>query len=192
MFEYADRISRWAQNLRSDTEWTDALNKAFDAVGFSESYLANLPNIRRSYNRIKAIKDHIWGMIEIEPGDAWLIDCPLFQRMRHVRQTGFTYLTYPNAQHTRFEHSLGVYYVVKRLLATFRRTREASNLESRQLGQMDPGYRPTAYDRDSRQARLVLHAALMHDLGHAVFSHVSERLFAGKANRLNIGSKPVS
>src|SRR5665213_3137034 len=116
MFEYASRISRWATTLRADPEWTSALNSAFDAVGFDESYLSRSKSTRRSYNRIKAIKDHIWGMVEIEPADAWLLDSPLFQRMRHVRQTGFTYLTYPNSHHNRFEHSLGVYFVVKRLL----------------------------------------------------------------------------
>ena len=131
-------------------------------------------------------------MIEIEPGDAWLIDCPLFQRMRHVRQTGFTYLTYPNAQHTRFEHSLGVYFVAKRLLATFRRTKEAFEYESRRGGRSEDGFRPTDYPSTGRPARLLLHAALLHDVGHAAFSHVTERLFAGRADRLTIGEQPVS
>jgi hypothetical protein len=106
MFAYAERIARWASALRSDAEWTSALEAAFDAVGFDENYISRLALVRRNYTRRKAIKDHIWGMIEVEPGDAWLLDSPLFQRMRHVRQTGFTYLTYPNAHHTRFEHSM--------------------------------------------------------------------------------------
>src|ERR1700680_194598 len=100
MFEYAERLARWADALRSDADWTSALESAFDAIGFDEGYLSTLQDARGNYNRIKAIKDHIWGMIEIEPGDAWLLDSPLFQRMRHVRQTGLTYLTYPNANHT--------------------------------------------------------------------------------------------
>ena len=129
-------------------------------------------------------------MIEVEPGDSWLLDCPLFQRMRHVRQTGFTYLTYPNAQHTRFEHSLGVYFVVKRLLATFRRTREAFEFEVRQRGQPDgvSGPRITSglagqYDCCCMQRCFMT---------PFVFSHVSERLFASKAGRLKIGNKTVS
>lgn len=192
MFEYAERLARWARLLRSDAEWTSALDAAFDSIGFDENYITSLDQLRRNYTRIKAIKDHIWGMIEVEPGDSWLLDCPLFQRMRHVRQTGFTYLTYPNAQHTRFEHSLGVYFVVKRLLATFRRTREAFEFEVRQRGQPDGGFWPTDYERISRPVRLLLHAALLHDVGHSVFSHVSERLFASKAGRLKIGNKTVS
>src|ERR1700736_2336021 len=107
MFEYSARISRWAKTLRADSEWTQALDAAFDAIRFNKNYLSKLEESRKNYNRLKAIKDHIWGMIEVEPIDAWLIDSPVFQRMRHVRQTGFTYLTYPNAHHTRYEHSLG-------------------------------------------------------------------------------------
>jgi HD superfamily phosphohydrolase len=169
---------------------TSELESAFDAIGFDESYLSRVQFARRDYNRIKAIKDHIWGMIEIEPGDAWLLDSPLFQRMRRVRQTGFTYLTYPNANHTRFEHSLGVYFVVKRLLATFRRTKEAFSIES-QRGHQNVDFTPAAYDRHSRQARLVLHASLLHDVGHAVFSHVSERLFSTYSDDLKIGQRTV-
>jgi HD superfamily phosphohydrolase len=191
MFEYAERLARWAGALRSDAEWTSALEAAFDAVGFDEGYLSRVDPLRRNYSRIKAVKDHIWGMIEIEPADAWLLDSPLFQRMRHVRQTGFTFLTYPNAQHTRFEHSLGVYFVVKRLLATFRRTKEAYDFENRQGGQSDGGFRPTDYERNSRLVRLLLHAALVHDFGHSVFSHVSERFFASRPARLKIGGKTV-
>jgi HD superfamily phosphohydrolase len=192
MFEYAERLALWANSLRADVEWASALDSAFDSIGFDEQYLSNLDQIRRNYSRLKAVKDHIWGMIEIEPGDAWLIDCPVFQRMRHVRQTGFTYLTYPNAQHTRFEHSLGAYFVVKRLLATFRRSKEAFDFDARQRGQSEAGFRPTDYSRDSRQVRLLLHAALVHDFGHAVFSHVSERLFAAKSETLKIGKMTVS
>jgi HD superfamily phosphohydrolase len=191
MFEYAERLARWADALRSDTEWTSELESSFDAIGFDESYLSTLKEARRKYNRIKAIKDHIWGMIEIEPSDAWLLDSPLFQRMRHIRQTGLTYLTYPNAHHTRFEHSLGVYFVVKRLLATFRRTKEAFNIAAQHRTYLDIRFTPVAYERHSRQERLLLHAALLHDIGHAVFSHVSERLFAANSDRLRIGKKSI-
>jgi deoxynucleoside triphosphate triphosphohydrolase SAMHD1 len=191
MFEYANRIARWANSLRSDAEWCVSLDAAFDAVGFDDSFLSKLEITRRNYNRLKAIKDHIWGMVEIEPTDAWLLDSPISQRMRHVRQTGFTYLTYPNAHHTRFEHSLGVYFVVKRLLATFRRTRDAFDIENRQFGSQQARFRPADYDRNSRQVRLLLHAALLHDAGHAIFSHVSERLFESHPDELRIGKKLV-
>ena len=192
MFEYSARIARWARALRADSEWTQALDKAFDAIGFDENYLLRLAEARRNYNRLKAIKDHIWGMIEVEPIDAWLIDSPIFQRMRHVRQTGLTYLTYPNAHHTRYEHSLGVYFVVKRLLATFRRTKEAFDIATRQRGSASIRFKPTAYDRHGRPVRLLLHAAILHDAGHAVFSHVSERLFSNNQERLRIGSMTVA
>ncbi len=191
MFAYAERVARWANVLRADPIWTEELEKAFDSIGFDQNYLAGLRQARRNYSRIKAIKDHIWGMIELEPGDAWLLDCPLLQRMRHVRQTGFTFLTYPNAHHTRMEHSLGVYQVVKRLLASFRRTQEAFAIEGRLHGHQQINLTPAAYPRQSRQETLVLHAALLHDVGHGVFSHVSERLFAAHSNELKIGKQSV-
>lgn len=191
MFEYASRISRWAATLRANPEWTSALNSAFDVIGFDEAYLSKLGSARRSYNRIKAIKDHIWGMVEVEPADAWVLDSPLFQRMRHIRQTGFTYLTYPNAHHNRFEHSLGVYFVVKRLLATFRGTKEALEFESEQRGDQPLRLKPADYNRSSKEVKLLLHAALLHDAGHAIFSHVSERLFSSNASQLRIGKMTV-
>jgi len=191
MFFYADRIAQWSNYLRADAEWTQALEAAFDAVGFNKAYSDNLPITRRNYSRIKAIKDHIWGMIELDPSDTWVLDCPLFQRMRHVRQTGFTYLTYPNAHHTRLEHSLGVYQVVKRLLASFRRTEEAFQTERRLRGDYEVSFTPRSYPRHDREDRLILHAALLHDLGHAVFSHVSEGTFLSNADTLTIGGKTV-
>jgi deoxynucleoside triphosphate triphosphohydrolase SAMHD1 len=190
MFDYSQRLAHWANALRSDVAWTSALEAAFDKVGFDQDYISSLDDARRKYNRIKAIKDHLWGMIEIEPQDAWLLDSPLFQRTRRVRQTGLTYFTYPNANHSRFEHSLGVYFVVKRLLATFRRTEEAFDIAKQQRPYHDVRFAPVAYARRSREERLILHAALLHDLGHAVFSHVSEKLFSANPH-LKMGSKTV-
>ena len=110
---------------------------------------------------------------------------------RYVRQTGFTFFTYPNASHSRFEHSLGVYNVANHLLESFKRTKEAFEVERRLRGATQPLYEPVAYESNDRDTRLLRHAALLHDLGHAVFSHVSERLFDRYSIELMIGGQTV-
>ncbi len=63
---------------------------------------------------MKIIRDPIYGYIEIEDEHLPIISHPLFQKMRYIKQLGLTYYVYPGANHTRFEHSLGVYYLTKR------------------------------------------------------------------------------
>ena len=94
----------------------------------------------------KSIQDSIHGVIKLEEWMVRIIDTPQFQRLRRVKQLGFASLVYPGANHTRFEHSLGVMHIARML-------KERLEL-----------------DDD------VLAAALLHDIGHAPFSHSSERL----------------
>lgn len=94
----------------------------------------------------KSIQDPIHGVIKLEDWMVKIIDTPQFQRLRRIKQLGFANLVYPGANHTRFEHSLGVMHIAQIL---------KERLE---------------FD-DS-----VLVAALLHDIGHAPFSHSSERL----------------
>jgi HD superfamily phosphohydrolase len=89
-------------------------------------------------------------MIELTRDEWAAVDTPVFQRLRSVRQLAMTYLVYPGALHTRFEHSIGVRYV------------------ARQLGE--------ALKLTSEQQTVVQAAALLHDVGHGVFSHVSEQV----------------
>lgn len=98
----------------------------------------------------KLIKDPVHGYIEIPDELIPLLDCPLLQRLHGIRQLGFTYLAYPGANHTRFEHSLG--------------TMELANRVCRQL------------NLDMDESRIITAAALLHDIGHGPFSHISERL----------------
>ncbi|MDI9633295.1 MAG: HD domain-containing protein [Methanolinea sp.] len=98
----------------------------------------------------KIIKDPVHGYVEVEGPFLPLLDSRLVQRLRHVRQLGFSYLVYPGAHHTRFEHSLG--------------TMHLAGIMARQLGL--PG----------RTSALVRAAALLHDVGHGPFSHAFEPL----------------
>jgi HD superfamily phosphohydrolase len=94
------------------------------------------------------VRDPIHGFIHREPYVCDIVDTPMFQRLRRLKQLAFAFLVYPGANHTRFEHSLGAFHV-------------AGNL-AHKLG---------AGETD---CRLVTLAALLHDVGHGPFSHVTE------------------
>jgi HD superfamily phosphohydrolase len=96
----------------------------------------------------KTIKDPVHDHIRVDGFALDLLDTPEMQRLRHVRQLGTAYLVYPSANHTRFEHSLGVYHLAARALDN--------------IG-------VTGKERDEVRA-----AALLHDIGHTPFSHNTE------------------
>ncbi|BCG73877.1 hypothetical protein MesoLj113a_50350 [Mesorhizobium sp. 113-1-2] len=83
------------------------------------------------------------------------INAAEFQRLRRVKQLGFSELVYPGATHTRLAHSLGVFHTARHLASHVRRL----------LGQ-------SAFDED--RCKIALAAALVHDLGHGPFSHAFE------------------
>src|SRR5689334_3142059 len=61
------------------------------------------------------VRDPVHGMIELTVAEWAAVDTPVFQRLRRVRQLAMTYLVYPGALHTRFEHSIGVRHIAGRL-----------------------------------------------------------------------------
>jgi uncharacterized protein len=99
---------------------------------------------------VKIIKDPVHGYVEVEDFALALLDSPPLQRLRYIKQLGFSYLVYPGANHTRFEHSLGTMFL--------------ADVACRRFGLSD----------DERT--LVVAAALLHDIGHGPFSHASEPL----------------
>jgi uncharacterized protein len=98
----------------------------------------------------KTVRDPIHGMIFLDSKEWAAVNSRVFQRLREIHQLAMTYLVYPGTTHTRFEHSIGVCHIAGRL--------------ARQLEATDDEYKQ------------VRHAALLHDLGHGPFSHVSEGL----------------
>jgi uncharacterized protein len=109
--------------------------------------------------RAEIIRDPLWNNIRVDDLTIRLVDTDVFQRLRYVRQLGFTYLVYPGATHTRFEHALGTYHLAR--LATSLLT------ESSDLSSMPPD-----------ECRIVCAAALLHDIGHYPFSHALEEIGA--------------
>ena len=113
----------------------------------------------RYKDKRKIIHDGIWGTFSLEPHEVALIDTLLLQRLRFIRQTGATYLTYPSAVHSRFEHTLGVLYHAGRLCSVFQE-------------------RPKELRIDKKNAITLRFSALMHDTGHGPFSHTSEQFYS--------------
>jgi HD superfamily phosphohydrolase len=107
----------------------------------------------------KLIKDPIHGFVQLDELALSIVDTPIFQRLRKIKQLGLCDLVYPSACHSRFEHSVGVYHLAKEM---------ASSLQSRQ-----PELNIT-----NRQIDLLAIAGLVHDLGHVMFSHVFENVIA--------------
>jgi HD superfamily phosphohydrolase len=105
------------------------------------------------------IRDPLWNNIRVDALAHQLVDTPVFQRLRYVRQLGLAYLVYPGATHTRFEHALGAYHLARLTL---------SLLDER--GELDG---VSLEERNITQA-----AALLHDVGHYPFSHALEEIGA--------------
>ncbi len=96
------------------------------------------------------IRDELYGSIACSELEEKIIDSEEFQRLRRIKQMAFTYLVYPGATHTRFDHSLGTMHLAGRIA------------EKLALGK-----------ETVEKIRLF---ALLHDVGHVAFSHESEAL----------------
>ena len=101
------------------------------------------------------------GFIEVRPHEKEIIDSPIFQRLRRIRQLSFCYLVYHGAEHSRFGHSIGVMHLASRILNQAVRNSQEYGTDSIRA---DPD--------DERKLRL---AALLHDVGHPPFSHGLEK-----------------
>lgn len=106
------------------------------------------PSVPSPLLAAKKVRDPIHDYIALGPEALAVVELPVFQRLRRVRQLGTANLVYPGANHTRFEHSLGAYHLAGRAAAALRLSRA-----------------------DTLHVSL---AALLHDVGHGPLSHLSE------------------
>ena len=118
-------------------------------------------------HRTYEIRCPVHGFIQFNDWERDIISQPAFQRLRRIRQLAWTDLVYPGAMHTRFEHSLGVMHTATLLYDSI--VRKSADVLIGQLA-----YDNVGLDRDRQLVRL---AALLHDVGHAPFSHPAEELF---------------
>ena len=130
-------------------------------------------------NKRKIINDPIFGLFSLQSELVFdLIEHPFFQRLRRIKQLGLSFLVFPGATHTRFEHALGTAHLMRQAVQSLR----------------NKGLEIT-----DEEAESVTVAILLHDIGHGPFSHVLEKtlvdisheeislLFMKELNRLTDG-----
>jgi HD superfamily phosphohydrolase len=124
-------------------------------------------------NERKQIHDPLDRIIELESWEVYIVDSPLFQRLRYIRQLGVGHFLFPTAGYSRFEHSLGAMQTASLMFDSVFAA----------LSQSEGGVGP-AHGTDvlRRQRATIRLAALVHDIGHCVFSHVSERVYQNNAD----------
>ena len=112
------------------------------------------------------IRDNVHGDIVLDGMFAHIVNTPEFQRLRLIEQGDFRPV-YPGARHDRFAHSLGTYYLAGKFVDRFFRNLIADFRDIKFL----PG--------EVRRLKTTFrYAALLHDVGHAPFSHTTEGFFA--------------
>ncbi|MEJ2004220.1 MAG: HD domain-containing protein [Cyclobacteriaceae bacterium] len=105
-------------------------------------------------NKKKIFNDPVYGFVQIKNDLAFdIIEHPVFQRLRRIRQLGLTDLVYPGALHTRFQHAIGAMHLMTRALESLRSKGVA------------------IYDDEFEACQV---AILLHDIGHGPFSHALE------------------
>ena len=95
-----------------------------------------------------SVRDPLYGFIGLTDIEVELVDTPVVQRLRRIKQLANAYLVYPAACHTRFEHSLGVLHIATRMAHQLRLSND--------------------------ELKTVRYASLLHDIGHGPFSHAFE------------------
>lgn len=130
---------------------------------FLQEYVANSNYKPKAPKDRKIIHDSLWGTIVVQPWEIEIIDLPLIQRLRQIRQTSLTNYVFPGCTHSRFEHTLGVLLQTQKLI-------DAINGQYEYKG----AKKPFSID-DIRDLRL---AAIFHDCGHGPFSHISENIYS--------------
>ena len=115
----------------------------------------------------------IHGIISFNEKERRIIDHPFFQRLRHISQLGFANFVYTGATHSRFAHSLGVMHLAGRIFD--------------QIVAAERGWLAELFNEEDwfYLRQLVRLAALLHDVGHAPFSHSCEAALPPK-NSLNL------
>jgi hypothetical protein len=109
------------------------------------------------------VRDPVHNFIRLDEVEIKLLNTPVFQRLRRISQLAMANLVYPGAVHTRFDHSLGVTHIA--------------------------GLMSDALDLGPDESRLVRITALLHDIGHGPFSHVSENSLERFADRSTLAKE---
>ncbi len=122
-------------------------------------------------NHSHVIFDVLYGFISITPWEAKIIDSPFFQRLRWIKQLGFSNYIFPGAEHSRFSHTVGVMHSMHQMISSLG------------IGVSDD----ELFDPKVKTKQAMLHkslriAALLHDIGTFPFSHAIEHAYIRHGN----------
>src|SRR2546428_396437 len=109
---------------------------------------------------VSTVRDSLYDLISLGPREEKLIGTAPFLRLQKVKQLGFVYRVWPGAMHTRYEHSLGCYYLAVRVLRSLLQRGDDGGL----------------FGVSVSSVQTLVVASLLHDIGHYLFSHTIEEL----------------
>ena len=119
-------------------------------------------------DRLYEIRDIVYGFIQFDDQEWEIINHPVYQRLRRIKQLSLTDMAYPGAQHTRLEHSFGVMQMATDIYNSIISKERARKLLQEQYRLNEGGF--------DRYRKIIRLAALLHDIGHTPFSHTGENL----------------
>lgn len=133
--------------------------------------------IDRLCENIKIMHDVVHGDIQVTRAALRFIDNPKFQRLRFLKQLSTCYIVYSNANHSRFEHSIGTYFIASRMLRIItmidpNRLDDYLSTIPELQNYYNRTYNGTSHVLDNYVCELIKLAALLHDIGHGPFSHL--------------------
>lgn len=139
----------------------------------------------------KIIHDALYGSVQLTEFAIKIIDTPIFQRLRKLKQLGTCNYVFPNAIHTRFEHSIGTYHNAKKLLDEIIKNSSKIHIANclKEIKLLNNYFERSGkpddkkYNIDSYICELIKISALCHDLGHGPFSHVYDDIFIPETDK---------
>lgn len=137
---------------------------------------------------VNTIDDVLYGTIQFSRFAIEIIDAPEFQRLRKMQQLGLANYVFPNAVHTRFEHSLGTYFQSKEITKRLADVTPSVDMNEylRNIPELndyiEKNHKEKKCDFDKYLQELVNIAALCHDMGHGPFSHLFDDIFISQSD----------
>ncbi len=114
----------------------------------------------------RLIYDPLYGFIQITPAEWEIIHTPFYQRLRWIKQLGFSYYTFPGAEHSRYGHSIGVMFNAHCILKSVNLAVSDEEL-----------FFGTQESKEAKYHQALRISALLHDLGTFCFSHTTEMAY---------------
>ncbi|GAB4012859.1 MAG: hypothetical protein Fur0010_09080 [Bdellovibrio sp.] len=114
----------------------------------------------------RVIYDPLYGFIKLTPVEWDIIHSPFYQRLRWIKQLGFTCYVFPGAEHSRFGHSIGVMFNAQKIIESCDRAVSFEDLVD-----------PKCHSKEKMYHQSVRLGALLHDLGTFCFSHTTEAAY---------------